>query len=207
MGHPGTDIYFEALSVCSNLKNCIRCIGGKSRLVLQRIKSNGPRAVEMYGGENRIVAQEIVATGNIALDMSGGNNVAAVDTISNTGGLAAHCHWGTHDLAARLITSSAGYGLLVERNEELDPLLVTVRGARITSALNTAGGIAVYLPWKGHERIDAPGLCPRIECDRHAGPGPVNVRLYGTVMANLVKGANVTFITGATRFEVAGDVR
>jgi hypothetical protein len=93
VGHPGTDICFEGLSVRSDPKNCIHCFGGKSRLVLQRIKSNGPRAVEMYGGENRLLAQEIIATGNIALDMSGGNNVAAVDTIINTGGLAVHCHW------------------------------------------------------------------------------------------------------------------
>jgi len=36
--------------------------------------------------------------------------------------------------------------------------------------------------------------------------GPVNVRLYGTIMANLAKSDNVTFITGATRFEVDSDV-
>jgi hypothetical protein len=36
--------------------------------------------------------------------------------------------------------------------------------------------------------------------------GPANVRLYGTVMANLAKGSNITFITGASRFEVDPDV-
>jgi hypothetical protein len=118
---------------------------------------------------------------------------------------------GTHDLAARLITSSAGYGLLVERNEELDPLLVTVRGAWIVSTLNTAGGIAVYLA-SGTDELTLRDCVLVSNVTGTPAPasidaaGPPNVRLYGTVMANLAKSANVTFITGATRFEVDSDV-
>jgi hypothetical protein len=35
----------------------------------------------------------------------------------------------------------------------------------------------------------------------------VDVRIYGTCMANLAKGANITFLTGSSRFEVNSNVR
>ena len=112
-------------------------------------------------------------------------------------------------MTARSIKSSAGYGLQVEFVE--DPVLVTVIGARICSTLGTAAGKAVYVAGTNDVTLKDCVLVSNVTGTPAPASidaaGPVNVRLYGTVMVNLAKGANVTFITGASRFDVDADVR
>jgi hypothetical protein len=105
--------------------------------------------------------------------------------------------------------SSASYGLHVEFAE--DPVLLTVAGAHQPHAGH--GGRQSRLRCR-QQRPDVERL--RAALKRHGNtpapasidaPAAVDVRIYGSCMANVTKGANVTFITGATRFEVDTDVR
>jgi hypothetical protein len=207
--YPGTDIHFEALSVTSELNNAIRAIGGKTRIRLRTVTSNRARVVELYGGTNFVSIEEIAATGGVGLDIGGGTNAVYVDSVSSTAGVAVQAFGGTSQLTVRSITSSASYGLHVEFTE--DPVLLTVAGTRISSTLGTAAGKVVYVAGtNGLTLKDWVLLCNVTGTPAPASiaaPAAVDVRIYGSCMANVTKGANVTFITGATRYEVDTDVR
>ncbi len=139
----------------------------------------------------RIVSiEEIAATGGVGLDIGGDTNAVYVDSVSSTAGVAVQAFGGTSQLTARSITSSAIYGLHVEFTE--DPVLLTVVG---TNGLTLKDCVLLS---------NVTGTPAPASLD---APAAVDVRIYGSCMANVAKGANVTFLTGAARFEVDADVR
>ena len=209
IGYSGTDIHFEALSVTSEFNNAIRVIGGTTRISVRTVRSNSARAVELYGGVTFLRADEIVSTGGIGLDLGGGKNTVHVDSISSSAGAAVHASGGTSHLTARELQSTAGYGLHAEFTE--DPVILTVNGTRIISTLATTAGKAVYVNGTNDLTLKDCVLVANVTGTPAPAsidaPAAVDVRIYGCCMANVAKGANVNFVTGATRFEVDADVR
>ena len=91
------------------------------------------------------------------------------------------------------------------------PAVLTVRGARIASTLDTVAGVAAYLAVGNDLTLrdcvlvsNVGGTPATTSIDAAAAS---DVRIYGTCMANLAKGGNITFITGSSRFEVNSNVR
>ncbi len=89
-------------------------------------------------------------------------------------------------------------------------LFLTVNDARLVSSLATAGGKAVYVSGTNDLTLKDCVLVANVTGTPAPAsidaPAAVDVRIYGSCMANVAKGANITFITGATRFEVDAEV-
>jgi hypothetical protein len=207
--YAGTDIHLEALSMMSEQRSALRLGGGRTRLYAKSIRSNSWRAVELEAGDNFIRAEEIISAGEMAVLASIGKHSIYADTISCSGGPALWCTAGEIQVTARLVQSSASYGLQIVVDE--DPVFVTMNGARIVSTLQTVNGKAVQMNGGSDLTLkdcvlvaNMTGTPAAASIDSSVA---ASVRIYGSCMANLAKGANVTFITGATRFEVDSDVR
>lgn len=205
IGQSGTDVSMEARLLGAATRGCVRLSGGKGRLHVRTIASGGLRAVELYSGTNFVRADEIVSNGGHAIELGGGLQTVEVNTISSTAGAAVHGIGGTSHINAREIHSSVDHGLLLEVDE--DPVVVTVNGARIVSEAPSAAARAVEIIGSDDLTLkDCVLIAPGSALASIDADAPVDVRLYGSTMANRAAGGNVTFLTGGARFEVSSEV-
>ncbi len=202
----GSVVSIDAQFIGAGTRGCVRCTNGNTRIHAKLITSGGPRAVELYGGTNFVRADEITSSGGDGLTLGGGTNVVDANLISSTAGTGLACSAGTNIVTAREIRSSAGYG--VHHAFVEDPFTLTVNHARIVSTFAAAGGKAVQVDGSDDLTLKDCVLVSSVPAATSIdGSAPVNVRLYGSTMANKAAGVNVTFLTGSTRFEVDANVR
>ncbi|GEM_PF-1635266 len=174
--------------------------GGTARLRATTILS-GATGVELTGGSNEIRVDSIKASTGAGVVLGGGTNVIEATTIHSDTLSGILAYGGTNEVNARLIESNGSHG--VKLFFVADPVALRINGARIVTTVFAAGVRAIQI-----EGVDGPTLKDCVLVSSLAAAesiyanAPTDVRLYGSNMANKPKHADVTFVTGGSRFEV-----
>jgi hypothetical protein len=196
----GSKVTFEASHVGSGTRGCVRFTGGTSRLRATTILS-GAAGVELVGGTNEVRVDSIKASTGAGIVLGGGTNVVVADTIHSDTLSGILAYGGTSEVSARLIESNGTHG--VKLFFVSDPVELRINGARIVTTVFAVGVRAVQI-----EGVDGPTLKDCVLVSSLAAAesiyanAPTDVRLYGSTMTNKPKHADVTFVTGGSRFEV-----
>jgi len=133
--------------------------------------------------------------------LGGGTNAIEANTIHSDTLSGILAYGGTSEVTARLIESNGSHG--VKHFFVADPVELRINGARIVTTVFAAGVRAIQI--EGVENLtlkDCVLVSSLAAAESIYANAPTDVRLYGSNMANKPKHADVTFVTGGSRFEV-----
>jgi hypothetical protein len=207
----GSDVYLEArhINIVAGAQPAIRVTAGKLTIRLRRAQVDSVAAIlKIEGGTVRFEIDEGTSAG-VGIEIRGGTVIGRGDSIAAAGiGVNVVADGSiTADLSLREIKSTGNYGCYYLEDSAA---LVTLNGTRLISTLGTTGGIAVLADGQNLTLKDCVLVSNTSGTPATASissTGASNVRIYGTTMANLAKGSDITFITNSAGFIVDADVR